>query len=276
MLLPSIWNISLLLLGILSTFTPILNAYDLSRPLQAQGPLGVTLDYSLAMLWPEGVKPEDTSSPRHWAFSSHLVFREPVESITDGQLWKIARDAATEMEADLRQYGISAKRMPSAMGILAWDKHIILASSQTGQKSFTYDYKDTPVLQSLRLCQIAWRDEAPSGTDSEHRTQGKCAEQISAHMYYLLGWELPLQVQNARVGVWVRNGKGEWGQRDPCGDPRRDSWGCNLFTVDQKWQVLGSDIQEESYDLASLAGGIETRNQIQLCSSIREDSAPPL
>ncbi|KAL3444235.1 hypothetical protein BJX65DRAFT_311014 [Aspergillus insuetus] len=273
MLLPSIWNVGFLLLGILSAFIPVLNAYDLSQPLKGKGPLGVTLDYSLAMLWPEGVKPEDTSVARHWAFSSHIVFKEPVSSITDAQLWKIARDAVTEMEADLQQYGISSKGLPSAMGILAWDRHIILASSQRGQNSFTYDYKDTPVLKSLKLCQMAWRDDAPSGTDSPHRTQGKCAEQLSAHMYYLLGWTLPLQVQDARVGVWVRSGKGVWEKRDPCGDPRKDSWGCNLFTVDQKWNVLASDIPEESYDLATLAGGIETRNQIQLCSAIREDSA---
>ncbi|KAL6229676.1 hypothetical protein BDW75DRAFT_90837 [Aspergillus navahoensis] len=275
MLLPTIRNIGVLVLGTLSTFSDVLNAYDLSNRLEPTGPLGVTLDYSLAINWPQPIDPSDSSSRRHWAFSSHLVFKNTVDQITDAQLWQIARDAATEMEADAEQYQISKKRTPNAMGVLAWGNDIILASSQVGQSSFTYDYKSTPVLESLKLCQMVWRDNAPfysEETHGTHRTKGKCAEQLSAHMYYYIT-DIPLQIQHARVGVWVRNGKGEWEKRDPCGNPKGDNWGCNLFVADQNLQVLKSDITEEPYDLATLAGGLDKRDQIQLCSSIREDSA---
>ena len=38
------------------------------------------------------------------------------------------------------------------MSILAFGNEIILASSQKGQPSFIYNYGDTRVLDSLRLC----------------------------------------------------------------------------------------------------------------------------
>ncbi|KAH7128005.1 hypothetical protein B0J13DRAFT_453729 [Dactylonectria estremocensis] len=268
MFMPSLRHTGTLVLVVISAFSQVLNAYDISSKKGPQGSLGVTLDYSLATSWPEDKDPTKTQFERSWVFSSHITFANSVDGITDEQLWQVARDAVTEMEDDSRQYQISIKKIPNAMAVLAWGNEIILASSQKTMPSFAYQYADTPVLESLKLCQMVWRDNAPSGTDERHRAEGMCAEPVAAQLYYSINTN-QLQGQNARVGTWVRNRKGEWQKQDPCGEPSRDLWGCNLFTTDQNLRVLDKNMQEAPYDLSNLAGGVSTRDQVQLCSVVR-------
>ncbi|RYP70472.1 hypothetical protein DL769_004961 [Monosporascus sp. CRB-8-3] len=211
-------NISLLLLGIACAFG---KAYDLTKPLKPKGPLGVTLDYSLATAWPEPRDPKDNKVFRNWVWTSHLQFKNPVSEITDGQLWKIARDAWDEAQIDRDQYGLSDYSKPSAMTILAWGNEIILASSQKGRSSFTYEYKNTPVRETLELCQIVWREDGPGDgkTDKKHRTEGKCGELMAAHLYYSEDATITLAERNARVGTVVEKRK-NLENTDPCGDPK--------------------------------------------------------
>lgn len=196
-----------------------LHAYDLSTAKRPQGPLGVTLDYSLATTWPDTVGNGGDQSPRSFIWTSHLTFVNPVSEIRDGQLWQLALDAYAEMIVDRTQYGIGRKKTASAMAVLAWGNQIIFASSQTGP-AFTYKYPGTPVLESLQLCQIVWRDNGPTGSDKEHRTGGKCAEPTAAHLYYFSQINA-LPPQSARVGTVVLQGgsTGAAVPTDPCGDP---------------------------------------------------------
>ncbi|KAI0403814.1 hypothetical protein F4802DRAFT_279354 [Xylaria palmicola] len=94
--------------------------------------------------------------------------------------------------------------------VLAWGNEIILASSQKGKNYFSYEYKQTPVLGSLELCQIIWRDDGPGGgtTDEKHRTEGKCGEPMAAHLYYSLDATTPLSKQQARVATVVEGRDG--------------------------------------------------------------------
>jgi len=222
MLLPSAQKIGFLVLGTISAFSSVLDAYDVSTRRNPQGPLGVTLDYSLAISWPEPQDPNINDVVRNWMFSTHLEFKNDVTEITDEQLWQIARDAVNEMATDRAGYQINAIREPNALAVLAWGKEIILASSQRGAPSFSYNYANSPVLESLRLCQMVWRDNGPGGTDREHRARSMCAEPMAVQLYYA-STENPLQKQHARIGTWVRDQAGNWGQRDPCGDPTRVS-----------------------------------------------------
>jgi hypothetical protein len=223
MRLPSIQSIGSVALTLLATFDVVYGAgastYDVSKPKDPKGKLKVALDYSLATSWPE---PYDASykGPRPWTWSSHIVFKDPVEKgITDGQLWQIARDAADEMSVDREQYGIGPRAEPTAMGVLAWGDEIIISSSVKGAGSFSYQFDggNPEVLKSLKECQILWRDTSlpDKNKEHEHKNKGNCAEPMAAHLYYRNnGKDLP--AQNARIGTWVRVG-GTWQQIDPCG-----------------------------------------------------------
>ncbi|RYO84489.1 hypothetical protein DL764_009321 [Monosporascus ibericus] len=193
-------KISLLLLRIACTFG---KGYDITKPLRPKGPLGVTLDYSLATSWPEPRDTKDSSVARNWVWTSHLQFKNPVSEITDRQLWQIARDAWDEVQDDMEQYEIGKKHRASAMSVLAWGNEIILASSQRGRSSFSYEYRGTPVLEILELCQITWREDGPGGgeTDKEHRNEGKCGELMAAHLYYSQDATITLAQRNARIGT---------------------------------------------------------------------------
>jgi hypothetical protein len=192
-----------------------LYAYDLSEPKRPLGRLGVTLDYSFATRWPDNINTEGPQAPRNWVYSSHITFNGKVDQI-EGQLWKLVTDAYAEMIADKAQYHI--RTQPTAIGFLAWDNHLILASTQRGDPSFSYNHLDTPVRDSLHICQLVWKENAPSGSDIEHKSGGKCVEQIAAQLYYIfqqspLQQNLPLQQQSARVGTVVgsRTGGSMWG-----------------------------------------------------------------
>lgn len=198
-------------------------AYKLTEKLQPQGPLGVTLDYSLALAWPTAAPGTASNIRRTWMFSTHLSFREPVSTITDAQLWQIARDAAREMETDMGQYeiGFNPRNRPTAMTVLAFDHELILASSLKGD-SFTYEFGESPVLEALQRCQAAWRDDEPARDDRPHRTHGRCGEIMAAHLYYMShGKTSRLSERNARVGtVLAANQKkgANLKATDPCGE----------------------------------------------------------
>ncbi|KAF4186336.1 hypothetical protein CNMCM7927_005570 [Aspergillus lentulus] len=276
MLLPSVQNTSLLVLGALIAFNPILSgANDVSVPKDPLGPLKVALDYGLAINWPREQNANVKNAKRNWQFSSHIVFANPVgnsdeanPSISDGQLWQIARDAVDEMTVDRKQYGIMRDQAePTAMAVLAWGNEIILASSMKGAGHFSYDFLngDTPVGRSLQQCQVVWRDTSPPERVNQiHDNRGSCAEPMAAHLYYKNN-DVPLKDRKARVGTWVKLQRKGWTQIDPCGTGREDVWGCNLFTKDQGLRVLDTNTPPEPYTLANLAGGQVRIEQIQLC-----------
>ncbi|KAK2761655.1 hypothetical protein FQN54_001483 [Arachnomyces sp. PD_36] len=270
MLIPSIQNIGLLALAVFSTFGPVLGAYNITRKLKPQGPLGVRLDHSLALSWPQPQDKHRNDIARNWLYSTHLVFNKPVEdSISGRQLWKIARDAVDEMVVERQRYGISEGAQPNALAILAWGNQIIISSTQKGSPSFSYGYYHTEVLESLNICHKVWADVTQSkGEIKGHKGTGRCAEPMAAHLYYSLE-TIPLQNHNARIGTWVYVRDGDWTQIDPCGDPRKPNWGCNLFVKHQNLRVLDKTLEPDDYNLDEIAGGVALIDQIQLCSVLR-------
>lgn len=196
----------------------VLYALDLSSIKQPLNELGVTLDYSLATKFPKERKP---SQVYNYLYSSHITFNGPVSQITDGQLWQLALDAYSFLEADMNQYGISIKKQkPGAMTVIAWGNEIIFASSQKGI-SFTYEGDQTEVSLSLERCQTQYLESQPDGQATRHRTGGKCGEEMAAHLYYLLpatkASGAKLYAQNAVIGtVVVRGNNGLALKTDPC------------------------------------------------------------
>ncbi|KAL4891312.1 hypothetical protein BDV59DRAFT_194489 [Aspergillus ambiguus] len=271
MLFTSVRNIGLFVLSALIAVNPTLGVYDVSEPKTPLGPLKLTLDYGLATTWPAVQDVSLNKVVRNWQFSSHIVFADPIggsdednPTVSDGQLWQIARDAVDEMVNDRVQYGIRVEAQPTAMGILAWGNEIILASSMKGAGSFSYNFLDgeTPVGRSLQQCQIVWADAGGNPTQP-HKNKGNCAEALAAHLYYKNN-EDALNTQKARVGTWVKTKTG-WEKIDPCGTGLEDFWGCNLFTANQGLRVLSTSTPLEPYTLATLAGGPTRQEQIQLC-----------
>lgn len=194
-------------------------SFGLTQRQQPLNELGVTLDYSLANWEP----PENWSArvPRNWFFSSHITFNGPVSQITDGQLWNLAFKAYSYLDADMSQYKIDAGFKPGAMTILAWGNEIILASSQKGSNSFTYQGKRSKVSIILEECQVTYLQKWKQGTAKEHRTQGKCGEEMSTHLYYLLQPEkngVDLDAQNGVIGTVGRDPQsGKVVTKNPCG-----------------------------------------------------------
>ncbi|PYI01922.1 hypothetical protein BO78DRAFT_326425 [Aspergillus sclerotiicarbonarius CBS 121057] len=264
MVIPRLFH---LLLVIWCAFTSARDPYDLSIRQDPKGPLGVRLDYSLATTWPTALDPKRKTT-RNWLWSSHLTFNSPVSAIPDAQLWQMAFDAYNEIQDDMDLYKIvQAKNKPNAMTVLAFGNEIILASSQKGSSSFSYQFAGTEVLRTLQICQILWRETGTGGTESRHRRDGKCGEVMAAHLYYTIH-NAALTEQKATVGtvIWNRD-ENKLEQADPCGDPEKDVWGCNLFTREKGLIELDIKITPEAYDLSTMAGGLSIKDQIQLCTS---------
>jgi hypothetical protein len=223
MIIPSPRGLPSLVLVILCAFSNVLNAYDLSQKKAALGPLGVTLDYSFATTWPTPINNRGPQVTRNWLWSSYIKFASPVSAISDAQLWQMARDAWIEIAADIVQYDIGRPHYPRAMTVMAYGNEIFLVSSQTGQTSYTYNVPNTPVLTSLQICQMVWRDDGPGGgtTDAEHMREGKCGETMAAHLYYSIN-NTPLKSQQARIGtVFTATRRAAALQNTPpCGDPQ--------------------------------------------------------
>lgn len=93
MILPNFYHLGLLIWCALSI---VIHAYDLSKRLEPQGPLGVRLDYQLATTYPIDINNKAKQIRRTFLWSSHLKFMEPVSQISDGQLWQMAHDAYNE------------------------------------------------------------------------------------------------------------------------------------------------------------------------------------
>ena len=224
-------NLVARILYILCLLSLSCGAYDLRQPLAPLGPLGVTLDWSFTTRFPGGI-PLQSKHKRNVIFSSHIVLNGPVSQFRDGQLWQIALDAYDEIQPDMEQYGMRFAQQwaPGAMTILAWDNEIILASSQKGPQSFTYDYQGedaTPVLAQLNECQtqlqLLLESESREGEETPvvgiHRTSGKCGEEMAAHLYYLYNQGRPLRDRHAVVGTVVTAVIGQKpNPKNPCGD----------------------------------------------------------
>ncbi|KAI9372874.1 hypothetical protein BJX61DRAFT_542311 [Aspergillus egyptiacus] len=259
-----------LLLALLCVLYTPLHAYDLDqdpRPRAQLGPLGVTLDYSFARLWPR-LEPGTSLGgrvQRSWVFTSHLTFSEPVSSISDGQLWKIAADAYKEIDRDRQYYKVGKPAVGQAMAVIAFGNEIILASSHRGAHVI-YDLPVTPVRQALDLCQIVWRDSDQSTDENQnrlHRTTGHCGEIIASHLYFLEHPDVHLKEQGGRVATVVLGIA-----TDPCGnDGPKDTWGCNLFIQSMGLTAVDRNTPKESYDMSTLAGGNPDISQIPLCSN---------
>lgn len=175
------------------------------------------MDYSFASSFPVGLE-ANPQPRRNWMFSSHLTFAQPVNSITDGQLWQIAHDAYAEIAPERLQYRISDRGQAGAMTVLAFGNELILASSQKGPTSFSYTFQNTRVLQILRICQATYMITSSTVSNLEHRADDRCGEVMAAHLYYTLYDELLLPSQHARVATVVKKTEGNLVPLDPCGD----------------------------------------------------------
>ncbi len=209
-----IWCLFILALSVWAAFDYRTPRHD------AQGPLGVTLDYSLARSWPQEIPgPGQNPVPRNFVWTSHIVLNGPVSKLTDGQLWRIALGAWNEMHPDMAQYGITRSKnlTPLAMSILAFDNEIILASSQKGKQSFSYAGPETPVSRALNACQLLSAEK--TSVSRPHKNQGKCGEEMAAHIFYLLYPGQDLASRNAVVGTWVADDHTSTlpVRTDPCG-----------------------------------------------------------
>lgn len=123
----------------------------------------------------------------------------------------------------MSQYEINRKKFrPGALTILAWGNEVILASSQKGTNSFTYQGEPSEVSKILEKCQATYLERFEDGTATEHRTQGKCGEEMAAHLYYLLPTTkangVKLNAQNAVIGtVGLNQRDGTVVKKPPCG-----------------------------------------------------------
>jgi hypothetical protein len=52
----------------------------------------------------------------------------------------------------------------------------------------------------------------------------------------------------------------------------QDIWGCNKFVAEEGLDDIDKTIDAESYDLSTLAGGIDTIDQIQICEASESES----
>lgn len=215
----------------------MINGYNIQNKLEPQGPLKVSLDLALARVWPDNTNIKQQVK-RNWMWNSHIKFHnpvdDPIDGISDGQLWQIARDAWFEMKADFDQYQIGNYRnsLPTAMTVLAYDHEIILASSQKGQLNFLYDYANqSPVTRSLQACQIVWREV--SHEDKRHKNNGSCGEPMACQVYYTIH-ETPLNQRNARIATVLGRVSGADGNvehEDPCGSDRVSETTCPIPTA---------------------------------------------
>jgi len=213
------------LLLLLSAFIILVDSVNLKEKLKPNGKLGVTLDYSFAISWPERI-PANAPIKRNLLFSSHLKFSDLVLTITDGQLFKITLDAYDEMVVEANRYSVGKRQIPGTMTALAFDKEIILVSSQKGQ-SFTYESSHpSPVLETLQLCEATCKEDRGIADDESkpHRNNGQCGEPMAAHLYYhSRDIEVPLSEQRARVvtvgpRVDKQDGLFKVGYIGPCGE----------------------------------------------------------
>ncbi|KAL2812049.1 hypothetical protein BJX63DRAFT_432863 [Aspergillus granulosus] len=218
----------------------------------------------MASTWPEDKIGKGSSGSRNWVYSSRIRFSRfegEKTRLTDGQLGQIARDAWVEIDADMEYYRISKRFKPKAISVLAFPNEIIIVSSQRGQNSFAYDYPQSKVVKTLRLCQAIWRDTI--GVDDTHGNAGSCGEVMAAHLYYTQH-SMPLSERNARIVTLVT---GE--QIGPCAGNKRAKvrhLGLQLFVAAEGLNYLDPTINAETYDLSKVTGQAPEIDQIPLCT----------
>ncbi|KAF5626140.1 hypothetical protein F52700_8857 [Fusarium sp. NRRL 52700] len=197
---PLMGTLYLSLLFILLLFSQFLDAIDLSVKHPPQGQLKVRLDYGLATQPIPRVSESNRKENQHrYLFSSYLVFKDPVSSITDGQLRMMAQVAHGEMEKDMQQYkptvfpkgSTKPSYLPSVMTIVAFGNEIILSSSQKGLDGFLNQWPQSPVRLALDRCSALWRDRVVNDPESTadpaagHTNKAKCGEVNAFHQYYM-------------------------------------------------------------------------------------------
>lgn len=156
---------------------------DLSRKHNSQSPLGVQLDYDLAK-YSVGKLRRDVPQV---VFSSYLNFTKPVDTVTDGQLVQILRDAWLEFEANAALYKVDDASYPNALTIMAFDHEVMLSTSIRGN-FYPPNYRPTPVSEMLQQCARSYQTENPTVTGTEkdqHRNDGKCGEVTAAQQFFL-------------------------------------------------------------------------------------------
>ncbi|EPE34803.1 hypothetical protein GLAREA_10498 [Glarea lozoyensis ATCC 20868] len=221
--------------------------------------LKVRLDFPMAtlpLLRENGMPDSAYISAPCYMWSSHITFPNSVGVISDAQLWQIALEAGREMEDEFEQYEMMNrnKKLPGAMTVLAFDREIIVASSQKGRFSFVYDCSDTPVKRDLKRCRkIVWQRSARKsakkstkksarknakknarkgarqsarkggrksgkkiGKDFRHIHDGKCGEEMAMHLYYMKHGLNLSKLENARIGTVKLKPNGEHSHIDPC------------------------------------------------------------
>lgn len=289
-------TIVFLLLGL----TPLLWAIDLKQELDPQGALGMRMDYGLATR-----KSYSNDENKHeFVFSTHLIFKNSVKEISDGQMVQLAYDATKEMGKDLEQYGAKNKAgrpfppsTPTVVTIMAFGKEVIIASSQKGKLIFIDEVQTSPVSDQLEQCQMMWIDSVtPSKDNILHINYRHCGEIMATHLFYLLheGKQIgDFPDPQPRMISIVRNHELPLGMQpfDPCGRDKKvsilkamnsipdiylrpmltktqDRWGCDYYLkqIHDAIKVLPTTTQPEPYDLTTLAGGNPEIDSISVCS----------
>lgn len=118
------------------------------------------------------------------------------------------------------------------------------------------------------MCQAVWKDDGPGNglTDAQHRAEGKCGEPMAAHLYYSTHSLSTFTGLDARIGTVVILWDNTLKHTNPCGDPKKDTCGCNLFVADQSLNVLDENLEPGPYDLNTLAGGLTFYDEISVCT----------
>lgn len=215
---------------LIATLANVLEAADLRNRRAPQGPLRVRLDHHFALN--NRRNRQDADYRYRWLFSTYLVFKESVENVSPAQLQQMAIDAHAEMQQDITQYDPELDEngkpvsLPTVMTILAFDNKIILSSSQKGASGFINSLPDSPVKESIDICQAAFASGAydskrppPAGQTPDHMFSRKCGEVYAFHQYYQMGNEdMKTREPKARV---LAVGTGQWRRparyMDPCG-----------------------------------------------------------
>ncbi|KAM7217617.1 hypothetical protein V8F06_007001 [Rhypophila decipiens] len=251
---------------ILASLLPSALGADFSQNKDPKGPLRVRLDYGLATSWPKNDLPV-SATKRTYVYSSHLVFRESVDSITDEQLWRITTDAHQEMVRNHKdEFGAPTKICP-------------------GHHSYTYGYGETPVKKKLELCSLIWGVNTGIWQPRQ-RNSGSCGEVMAAHQYYLVHnsgkKEDGLENQKGGRTAAVRTTPSDLTKAeptDPCASknldehgnplPELPDWGCRQFLDMTRLTDIPlekADNMPERVELNEIAGGVVLIEQVSLCS----------
>ncbi|KAM3504305.1 hypothetical protein MY10362_003648 [Beauveria mimosiformis] len=155
-------------------------------------------------------------------YASHLQSDEKLD-ISDGQLYRIAKDAFLEMRSSANKNGLIEK-IPNVMTTLFINNELIFASSAKGPKD-PYD-KEDQVAGDLSVCSNA-------NEGKRHKNGGRCGEVMAFHEWYQTHVRSsPLNKDSGAKIVAISLQKNAAGKKEPlilapCGNDKE--WGCNVF-----------------------------------------------